>query len=160
MANEQVTNTTILSRADFEKSPLKSVYLSYDKYLADALKYSAFDLAKSGKRINFDYKTAFIDMKIKAHEKHNAQSEKMIARYKELEQIYLQMKGEQASLNNSLQSKYGVSSNKELLSAMSDNNSLFDRGLYNKSAKSVDEAYANFISALQSANYQTHRIIG
>lgn len=159
MAESSKVNT-VMSRAEFDKSPLKSQYKSYEEYLSQALKYSTFDLAKSNKKLNLDYKSAFIDMKIKAHEKHNLESEQLIARYKELEQIYLQMKGEQQALSNSLYSKYGVSTNRDLQTAMKDKNSLVDRGLYSKSAKSVNEAYNNYIAALQTANYQTHRFIG
>lgn len=159
MADGNSYNTTIMTRAEFESSPLKSMYSSYEDYFSKALKYSTFDLAKSNKfNINFDYKREFINLRIKAHEKHNAESEQLIARYKELEQIYLAMKNEQHKLNNSLQRKYNVSTNNDLLSAMSEK-SQFDFGMYNKSAKTTDEAYQNFIAALQTANYQTHRIV-
>ena len=162
MAEEMKVNAVAMTRAEFDASPLKAQYKSYEDYLAQVLKYSTFDVAKSGKNINFDYKSAFIDMKIQAHEKHNLESEQMMARYKELEQIYLQMQGEQQALNGKLYRKYGIktNNNRELLSAMKDKNSMLDRGLYAKSAKSVDEAYNNYIAALQMANYQTHRFVG
>lgn len=151
-------NTTIMTRTEFESSPLKSMYSSYEDYFSKSLKYSTFDLAKNKLNINFDYKTAFIDMRIQAHKKHNAESEQLIARYKELEQIYLAMKNEQSKLNGTLQRKYNVHTNNDLMAAMSEK-SQFDFGLYNKSAKSTNEAYLNFIAALQTANYQTHRIV-
>ena len=56
-------------------------------------------------------------------------------------------------------SKYQVSSQKDLITTMNDSNSFYDQGVYNKTSKSVNEAYSKFIAALQTANYQTHRIV-
>lgn len=160
MAEDIKVNTIAMTKTEFDASPLKAQYNSYEEYLAQVLRLPLFEVEKLGKNFNFDYKSAFIDMKIQAHEKHNLESEQMIARYKELEQVYLQMKGEQQALSGKLYRKYGVRTNRDLLAAMRDKNSMLDNGLYTKSAKSTDEAYNNYIAALQMANYQTHRFIG
>ena len=157
MTVEKATNTTIMSKDEFNKSPFKNL-MSYDEYVSKALKAgSTFSFAKLNP--NFDLKQAFIDMRIKKYDAHNKESEKLIENYEELEAIYQAMLKEQTTLNTSLQKKYNVNNNNDLLTAMGDKNSLVDQGLYNKSAKSVNEAYNNFIAALQTANYHTHRIV-
>ena len=98
-------------------------------------------------------------MRMEAYEKHQAQSEALIANYKQLEAEYEALLKQQNSINNSLMSKYQVSNKGDLLTSMSDKNSLYDQGLYNKTSRSVNEAYSKFIAALQTANYQTHRIV-
>ena len=151
------TSNTIMSRDEFNKSPFKDI-MSYDEYFSKALKSgSTFSFAKLNP--NFDIKQAFIDMRIKKYNAHNKESEELIENYEELEAIYEAMKKEQNVLNTSLQKKYNVNNNNDLLAAMGDKNSLVDQGLYNKSAKNVNEAYNNFIAALQTANYHTHRIV-
>lgn len=98
-------------------------------------------------------------MRMEAYDKHNAQSEALIANYKELEAQYEALLKQQNSISNSLMSKYQVSNKNDLLSSMTEKNSLYDQGLYNKTSNSVSEAYTKFIAALQTANYQTHRIV-
>ena len=150
-------NNNIMSEAEFNKSSLKNV-MSYNDYFMHALKTgSTFDFAKNN--FNFDLKQAFIDMRIKKYDEHNKESARLIENYEELEAIYQAMLKEQNAINSTLYKKYSVNNNNDLLTAMGEKNSLFDQGLYNKSAKSVSEAYSNFIAALQTANYQTHRIV-
>ena len=157
MGIEKAENSTIMSREQFENSSLAK-FMSYEDYYSNALKTgSTFSFAKLNP--NFDLKQAFIDMRIKKYDAHNQKSEELIQNYKELEAIYQAMLKEQTSINTSLQKKYNVNNKNDLLTAMDDKNSLFDQGLYNKSAKLVNEAYNNFIAALQTANYHTHRIV-
>ena len=120
---------------------------------------STFTFAKENPNYTFNPAEAFFNMRMQAYDAHNAQSERLIANYQELEAQYKALLGQQTSLNNALFSKYGVSSNNDLLTAMNEKNSFYDQGIYNKSANSVSEAYSAFIAALQTANYQTHRIV-
>lgn len=148
----QVQNT-VMSESDFNKSPLKNV-MSYNEYFTNALKsQSAFTFAK------FDPAKAFYQERMAAYKKHEAQSEAAIANYKELEAQYKALLGQQTSINTSLMAKYQVSNKNDLQNTMKLNNSLFDQGVYNKAANSANEAYTEYIAALQTANYITHRLV-
>ncbi len=107
----------------------------------------------------FDLKNAFIDYIKQKYDKHNQRAQGMIAKYKLLEKQYQELLAQQSTLNNSLMSKYKVSSDKDLLNIMGEKNALFDRGMYLETANSVSEAYRNYESALQAANYFTHQIV-
>lgn len=153
MSDVKQVQNAVMTESDFNKSPLKNI-MSYQQYFTNALKsQSAFTFAK------FDPQKAFYEMRMEAYDKHQKQSEAAIANYKELEAQYKALLGQQTSINNSLMSKYQVSNKNDLINTMSASNSLFDQGVYNKTSNSVNEAYTKFIAALQSANYQTHRIV-
>ncbi len=156
-----MTKVGYVSKEQFEKMPeLKAQYGSYENFMSAQLgTQSAFTFAKNNPKFTFNPAEAFFNMRMEAYDKHKVQSEALIANYQELEAQYKALLGEQTSVNNALFSKYGVSSNNDLLTAMNEKNSFYDQGIYNKSAKSVSEAYSAFISALQTANYQTHRIV-
>ena len=148
----QVSNT-IMTESDFNKSPLKNV-MSYNRYFTNALKsQSAFTFAK------FDSAKAFYEQRMAAYKKHETLSEAAIANYEELEAQYKALLGQQTSINTSLMEKYQVSNKNDLQNTMKLNNSLFDQGVYNKAANSANAAYAEYISALQTANYITHRLV-
>lgn len=151
----------ILTQAEFEKSPeLKAQYGSYENFIATQLKtQSTFTFAKNNQNYKFNPAETFFNLRKEAYDKHNRKSQELIANYKELEAQYKALLEQQGSVNKALYSKYGVSSNNDLLTAMNEHNSFYDQGVYNRSAKSVNEAYRAFISALQTANYQTHRIV-
>ena len=152
---EKITN--IMTIEQFEKSSLAK-YMTYDEYFSSALKkVSTFTFAKLNP--NFDMKQSFVNMRIKTLDEHNKHSKKLIENYKDLEAVYLAMLKERNVIYTNLRKKYNVENNSDLLTAMSDKNSLVDQSLYNKSAKSVNEAYNNFIAALQTANYETHRVV-
>ncbi len=156
-----MTKVGYVSKEQFEKTPeLKSQYGSYENFMRAQLgTQSTFTFAKENPNYTFNPAEAFFNMRMQAYDAHNAQSERLIANYQELEAQYKALLGQQTSLNNALFSKYGVSSNNDLLTAMNEKNSFYDQGIYNKSANSVSEAYSAFIAALQTANYQTHRIV-
>lgn len=150
-----------VSKEQFEKSPeLKAKYGSYEKFQLAQLKFqSIHTFAQNNPKYSYNPSEAFYNMRMEAYEKHQAQSEALIANYKQLEAEYEALLKQQNSINNSLMSKYQVSNKGDLLTSMSDKNSLYDQGLYNKTSSSVNEAYSKFIAALQTANYQTHRIV-
>lgn len=156
-----MTKVNQVSREQFEvNKELKNTYGSYENYLAAQLKtQSIHTFAHNNPKYTSNPAEAFFNMRMEAYDKHNAQSEALIANYKELEAQYEALLKQQNSINNSLMSKYQVSNKNDLLSSMSEKNSLYDQGLYNKTSSSVSEAYSKFISALQTANYQTHRIV-
>ncbi len=156
-----MTKIGYISQEQFEKNPeLKSQYGSYENFMAAQLKaQSTFTFAKNNPNYTTNPAENFFNMRMEAYDKHNAQSEALIENYKELEAQYKALLGQQTAINNSLYSKYGVSSNADLLSAMNEKNSFYDQGVYNRTTKSVDEAYNAFVAALQTANYQTHRIV-
>ena len=108
-----------VSKEQFEKSPeLKAKYGSYEKFqLAQLKSQSIHTFAQNNPKYSYNPSEAFYNMRMEAYEKHQAQSEALIANY------------------------------------------LYDQGLYNKTSSSVNEAYSKFIAALQTANYQTHRIV-
>ena len=107
---------------------------------------------------NAQYRDSVIGLEIERLEKKNAQSEAMIAQYKELEQVYESMKNQSNNTISGLMSQYQVSNKNDLVSTFEEKNVNYDRGVYNKSVSSVSDAYRNFISALQSANYFTHKL--
>ena len=150
-----MTKIGYISKEQFEKSPeLKAQYGSYEKFqLAQLKSQSVYTFAQNNPA------KSFFDMRMQAYKEHNAESERLIENYKELEAQYKALLEQQISTNATLQRKYKVSSNNDLVSAMNDKNALYDQGVYNNSAKSVNEAYQAFVSALQTANYQTHRIV-
>ena len=150
-----------ISKEQFDNSPeLKAQFGSYEKYqLAQLKTQSIHTFAKNNRNYAYNPAEAFYNMRMEAYDKHNARSEALIANYKELEAQYKALLGQQSSINNSLMSKYGVSNKNDLLSTMTDSNSLYDQGVYNNASRSVNEAYTKFIAALQTANYQTHRIV-
>ena len=158
-----------VSKERFEKSPeLKAQYGSYDKFQLALKSQSIHTFAKENKNYSYLYifrtvrndpQKAFYEMRLEAYKKHQEQSDVAIANYKELEAQYEALLGKQASINSSLMSKYQVSKESDLMNTMKANNSLVDQGTYNKTSNSVNEAYTKFIAALQTANYQTHRIV-
>lgn len=149
-----------VSKERFEKSPeLKAQYGSYDKFQLALKSQSIHTFAKENKNYSYDPQKAFYEMRLEAYKKHQEQSDVAIANYKELEAQYEALLGKQASINSSLMSKYQVSKESDLMNTMKANNSLVDQGTYNKTSNSVNEAYTKFIVALQTANYQTHRIV-
>ena len=120
---------------------------------------SIHTFAQNNPKYAYNPSEAFYNMRMEAYDKHQAQSEALIANYKQLEAEYEALLKQQNSINNSLMSKYQVSNKGDLLTSMADKNSLYDQGLYNKTSSSVNEAYSKFIAALQTANYQTHKIV-
>lgn len=149
-----------VSKERFEKSPeLKAQYGSYDKFQLALKSQSIHTFVKENKNYSYDPQKAFYEMRLEAYKKHQEQSDVAIANYKELEAQYEALLGKQASINSSLMSKYQVSKESDLMNTMKANNSLVDQGTYNKTSNSVNEAYTKFIAALQTANYQTHRIV-
>ncbi len=159
--NYMVDAIGYVSKEQFDKSPeLKAQYGSYEKFqLAQLKSQSIHTFAKENQNYSYDPQKAFYEMRMEAYDKHQKQSEAAIANYKELEAQYKALLGQQTSINNSLMSKYQVSNKNDLINTMSASNSLFDQGVYNKTSNSVNEAYTKFIAALQSANYQTHRLV-
>ena len=156
-----VDSISYVSKEQFEKSPeLKAKYGSYEKFqLAQLKSQSIHTFAQNNPKYSYNPSEAFYNMRMEAYDKHQAQSEALIANYKQLEAEYEALLKQQNSINNSLMSKYQVSNKGDLLTSMSDKNSLYDQGLYDKTSSSVNEAYSKFIAALQTANYQTHRIV-
>lgn len=156
-----MTKIGYISKEQFEKSPeLKAQYGSYEKFqLAQLKSQSVYTFAQNNQKYTYNPAEAFFNMRMQAYDEHNAESEKLIENYKQLEAQYKTMLSQQTSINASLQRKYNVNSNNDLVSVMNDKNALYDQGVYNNSAKSVNEAYQAFVSALQTANYQTHRIV-
>ena len=156
-----MTKIGYISKEQFEKSPeLKAQYGSYEKFqLAQLKSQSVYTFAQNNQKSAYNPAKSFFDMRMQAYKEHNAESERLIKNYKKLEAQYKALLGQQISTNGTLQRKYKVSSNNDLVSAMNDKNALYDQGVYNNSAKSVNEAYQAFVSALQTANYQTHRIV-
>lgn len=157
-----MTKVNQISREQFEvNKELKTIYGSYENYLAAQLKTQSIHTFAQTNPNKYTYNPAeaFFNMRMEAYDKHNAQSEALIANYKELEAQYEALLKQQNSISNSLMSKYQVSNKNELLSSMTEKNSLYDQGLYNKTSNSVSEAYTKFIAALQTDNYQTHRIV-
>ena len=154
-----MTRIGYISKEQFENNPeLKAKYGSYENYMETQLRtMSTFTYAKNNPVAN--PAESFYSLRCEAYDKHNARSDELIANYKMLEAQYKALLVEQSSINNSLYSKYGVSSSGDLLTAMNDKNALYDQGLFNKTSKSVSDAYRAFISALQTANYHTHRIV-
>lgn len=154
-----MTKIAYISKEQFEKSPeLKAQYGSYEKFqLAQLKSQSVYTFAQNNQKYN--PAKSFFDMRMQAYKEHNAESERLIKNYKKLEAQYKALLEQQIFTNDTLQRKYKVSSNNDLVSAMNDKNALYDQGVYNNSAKSVNEAYQAFVSALQTANYQTHRIV-
>lgn len=150
-----------VSKEQFEKTPeLKAQYGSYENFMRAQLgTQSTFTFAKENPNYTFNSAEAFLNMRIQAQTEHNKKSQELIENYQLLEAKYKALLGQQTSLNNALFSKYGVSSNNDLLSAMNDKNAFFDQGLYRRSANSVNGVYNEFIAALQTANYQTHRLV-
>lgn len=151
-----------ISKEQFEQNKeLKAQYGSYEKFqLAQLKKQSIHTFAQTNpNKFTYNPAEAFFNMRMEAYDKHSARSEALIANYKELEAQYEALLKQQNSINNSLMSKYQVSNKNDLLSSMTEKNLLYDQGLYNKTSSSVSEAYTKFIAALQTANYQTHRIV-
>jgi len=107
---------------------------------------------------NTEYRDAVIGLEIERLEKKNAQSEVMIAKYEELKKVYEAMKNQSNHTINGLMSQYQVSNKNDLVSTFEEKNVNYDRGVYDKSVSTVSEAYTNFISALQTANYFTHKL--
>ena len=155
-----MTKIGYISKEQFEKSPeLKAQYGSYEKFQLAQLKSQSVYTFAQNKKSAYNPAKSFFDMRMQAYKEHNEESERLIENYKKLEAKYKALLGQQISTNATLQRKYKVSSNNDLVSAMNDKNALYDQGVYNNSAKSVNEAYQAFVSALQTANYQTHRIV-
>lgn len=157
-----MTKVNQISREQFEvNKELKTIYGSYENYLAAQLKTQSIHTFAHTNPNKYTYNPAeaFFNMRMEAYDKHQAQSEALIANYKELEAQYEALLKQQNSINNSLMSKYQVSNKNDLQSSLTENNSIYDQGLYNKTSNSVSEAYTKFIAALQTANYQTHRIV-
>ncbi len=159
-----MTKISNISREQFEgNKELKATYGSYENYLTAQMKQlkqqSIHTLAKNQPSYMSNPAENFFNMRMEAYDKHLAQSEALIANYKQLEAEYEALLKQQHSLNSSLMSKYQVSNKGDLLTSMADKNSLYDQGLYNKTSSSVNEAYSKFIAALQTANYQTHRLV-
>ena len=153
-----------ISKEQFEvNKELKAMYGSYENYMAAQMKQLKLESIHTFAKNQPAYMTTpaenFFNMRMEAYDKHLAQSEKLIANYKLLEAQYEALLKQQNSINSSLMSKYQVSSQKDLITTMNDNNSLYDQSVYNKTSNSVNEAYSKFIAALQTANYQTHRIV-
>lgn len=153
-----------ISKEQFEvNKELKSMYGSYENYLAAQMKQlkleSIHTFAKNKPVYMSNPAEDFFNMRMEAYDKHLAQSEKLIENYKMLEAQYEALLKQQNSINAGLMSKYQVSSQKDLVTTMNDNNSLYDQGVYNKTSNSVNEAYSKFIAALQTANSQTHRVV-
>ena len=148
-----------VSKEQFEQNAeLKAKYGSYEKFqLAQLKSESIHTFAKGG--YVFNPAEAFFYMRMEAYEKHNDTSEALIANYKNLEAQYEALLKQQTAINNSLMSKYQVGNIKDLTDTMKANNSIYDQKTYNKTSNSVSEAYSKYIAALQTANYQTHKIV-
>ncbi len=148
-----------VSKEQFEQNAeLKAKYGSYEKFqLAQLKSESIHTFAKGG--YVFNPAEAFFNMRMEAYEKHNDTSEALIANYKNLEAQYEALLKQQTAINNSLMSKYQVGNIKDLTDTMKANNSIYDQMTYNKTSNSVSEAYSKYIAALQTANYQTHKIV-
>lgn len=156
-----VDKISYITKEQFEQNKeLKAQYGSYEKFQLAQLKLQSIHTFAQANPINVNSSSdTFFNMRLEAYDKHLAESDALIANYKQLEAQYEALLEQQNAINKSLMSKYHVSNKTDLLDSMKEKNSRVDKGLYNKTANSVSEAYSNFISALQTANYQTHRIV-
>lgn len=157
-----MTSINQISKKQFEvNKELKTIYGSYENYLAVRLKSESihtFAQSNPNKSV-YNPAEAFFNKRMEDYDRHNAQSEALIANYKELEAQYEALLKQQNSINKGLMSKYQVSNKNDLLTTMRENNSQYDHSVYNKTSSTVSEAYTKFIAALQTANYQTHKIV-
>ena len=93
-------------------------------------------------------------------DKHNEESEKLIARYKELEKLANIAKAKQTEKRNNLFGKYGVKNlNSFNILKKAGGIATVDSDALNLATKSADDAQLAYEIALSTANEHTHHIV-
>ena len=105
-------------------------------------------------------KDAFFESYMARIDKHNEESEKLIARYKELEKLANIAKAKQTEKRNDLFGKYGVK-NLNTFNALKKAGGIatVDSDALNLLTKSADDALSAYEIALSTANEHTHHIV-
>ena len=149
-----VQTNPILTEKQFKYNPeLVAKYGTYKDYWSAQMKElrttSAWTFGKN----------AYLEMINERLAKHNAESEVLIERYQQLEEVYKAMKKQQTAVENNLCGTYKVSNTKDLSLAMKEDNSLTNQSKFNLAARNTDEARINYEAALSTALNQTHQIV-